>query len=75
MIEKKFKVGTIQATIWKNETTPKDSEEKRTYNTITISKSFEEDGKWKPTNTLRLADLPTIELLCKKWYEYLLLRE
>jgi len=72
---KKFRAGSISATIWKN--TGKDKNQKDTeFKTITIDRSYtDKEDKWQTTNSMRINDLPKVELVARKAYEYLTLKE
>ncbi|MBD3203993.1 hypothetical protein GF327_06845 [Candidatus Woesearchaeota archaeon] len=73
--EKKFRAGAISATIWSNETTNKNGE-KVNYKTISIQRNYtDKNDQWQSTNSLRINDLPRAELVLKKAYEYLVLKE
>ena len=68
--EKKFRAGSMTATVWRNEST-KDGETIM-YPTITFERSYKDkDGSWKTTNTLRTGDLPKASLVLNKAFEYL----
>lgn len=74
MPEKKFVAGAISATIWKN-TSEKDGKE-FSYETISIERNFkDQNGEWKKTSSMRINDLPKAEMVLKKAYEFLTLRE
>ena len=73
--EKKFRAGSVSATIWKNEGTNKQNE-KYEFNTISIQRNYtDKDGNWKSTNSLRVSDLPKAELVLRKAYEHIMLKE
>ena len=72
--DKKFVAGSVSATIWKN-TSEKDGKE-FSYETISIERNFKDkNDEWKTTSTMRINDLPKAEMVLKKAYEYLTLRE
>ena len=73
--EKKFSAGAIQAAIWDNEGV--DSQGKKTsYKTITLQRVYKDkQGNWQNTSTMRISDLPKAELVVRKAYEYLSLRQ
>jgi len=72
--EKKFVAGAISATIWKN-TSEKDGKE-FSFETISLARNFKDkSGEWKNTPSMRLNDLPKAEMVLKKAYEYLTMRE
>lgn len=70
--EKKFRAGSIAATVWSNETV-KDGK-KISYRTISFERSYKDkDDTWKQTNSLRTTDIPKAMLVLSKAYEYLAL--
>jgi len=73
--EKKFRAGSVSATIWVNQ--GKDSEGKETnYKTISFERSYiDKEGNWQTTNSLRQSDLPKAVLVLNKAYEYLSLND
>jgi hypothetical protein len=73
--EKKFKAGSVSATIWLN--SGQDSEGKLTqFRTIAFERSYlDKEGNWQSTNSLRLTDIPKGILVLNKAYEYLVLKE
>ena len=69
---KKFKAGAISATVWKNknQVNGKDIE----FQTVTIIRNYKDKkGEWKSTSSMGLNDLPKVELVARKAYEYLAL--
>ena len=50
--EKKFNVGLIKATVWKN--VSKDGNE---FRSVSLNKSYQKDGEWKNTNSLGTNDI------------------
>ena len=50
--EKKFNVGLIKATVWKN--VSKDGNE---FRSVSLNKSYQKDGEWKNTNSLGVNDV------------------
>jgi hypothetical protein len=68
--EKKFKAGSITATVWLNQTRKGPS--KFSYRTVNLERNYKDkDNKWKSTSSLRLNDLPKAVLVLNKAYEYL----
>ena len=70
----KFKAGAISATVWKNEV----EKDGKTFDnfSITVERNYVEDPKaetpvWKKTSSMRVQDLPKVELVCNKAYEYI----
>ena len=73
--EKKFSVGAISATVWKNSTLNKDKEPVE-YATISFDRRYKDkEGNWQSTNHLRTSDLPKAILVLNKAYEFLVLRD
>ncbi len=74
MPEKKFRAGSITATVWKN-TAIKDDKPVE-YRTISFERNYtDKEGNWQTTNSLRVNDLPKAMLVIGKAYEYLILKE
>ena len=73
--EKKFRAGSVSATIWVNH--GKDSEGRETtYKTVSFERSYlDKEGNWQTTNSLRVTDLPKAVLVLNKAYEYLSLSD
>ncbi len=73
--EKKFRAGSVSATIWKNQGKGKNGEAVE-YRTISIERSYtDKEDKWQTTNSMRVNDLPKAEVVLKKAYEFLVLKE
>ncbi|MCF7866006.1 hypothetical protein K9L67_01055 [Candidatus Woesearchaeota archaeon] len=73
--EKKFRAGSVSATIWLNQGQTDDGKE-TTYKTISFERSYlDKDGNWQTTNSLRTNDLPKAILVLNKAYEHLELKE
>ena len=71
MPERKFRAGSISATVWLNS-----NKEAKQYRTISIERCYtDKDGKWQSTNSLRINDLPKAGVVLQKAYEYLILNE
>jgi hypothetical protein len=71
--EKKFSTGAISATVWKNTAVGKDGKTFESH-TISLQRRYKDKtGQWQTTNSLRLNDLPKIELVVKEAYRYLVL--
>ncbi|MEM2131111.1 MAG: hypothetical protein QXM96_00145 [Candidatus Woesearchaeota archaeon] len=71
--EKKFRIGPISATIWKNQTEKNGSVVE--YSTISFERSYQKNGEWQTTNSLRFNDLPRAVLVLQKAYEYLAIKD
>lgn len=73
--EKKFSAGAISATVWKNSGKSKTGEDVE-YMTVSLQRSYKDkNDQWQNTGSMRIADLPKAELVLRKAYEYLVLRE
>ena len=69
---KKFRAGQISASVWRNER----QEDGRTLvnHSVSIQKRYRDvDGAWKDSATFFANDLPRLELVVRKAYEYLTL--
>jgi hypothetical protein len=67
---KKFRAGAISATVWENHSVK--NNETITYSSITIERAYKDkDGKWQSTSSYRVMDLPKVELVTRKAYEFL----
>lgn len=74
MPEKKFRAGSVTATIWKN-TNQVDGKEVSFY-TVALERSYKDkEDNWKTTSSLRSSDLPKAVLVANKAYEYLELKD
>ena len=72
--EAKFMAGPISATVWKN-TGTRDGKETE-YKTVSFDRRYKDkDGQWKSTTSLRVNDLPRAEVVLKKAFEYLVLKD
>ncbi|MFC1691520.1 hypothetical protein ACFL0W_05060 [Nanoarchaeota archaeon] len=73
--EKEFRAGAVRATIWKNIGHNKAGEATE-YNTIGFQRSYQDkEGVWQTTSSLRINDLPKAQLVLKKAYEYIVLKD
>ncbi len=71
--EKKFSTGAISATVWKNTAIGKDGKAFESH-TVSLQRRYKDKtGQWQSTNSLRLNDLPKVELVVKEAYKYLTL--
>jgi len=71
---KKLRINNISAAIFANEI-EKDNE-KHTRYSVQIQKQFRrDDGSWQLTNTYFPEELPKIQLLAAKSYEFIALQE
>lgn len=73
--EKEFRVGGIKAAIWRAETV----QDERTVvqHTVRVQKRYrdQQTGEWNDTNYYYPQDLPKLELVVRRAYEYVALRE
>lgn len=61
-----FYAGSVKATVWKNENKDKDE-----YLTIDIVRIYKDKkDEWQNTSSFRKHDLPKVELVAKKAYEF-----
>lgn len=72
--KKKYRAGGISATLWSNKFV-KDGKEGH-YDTVSLERVYQDkEGNWQSTNSLRLNDLPKVNVLMQKVYEDLILKE
>jgi hypothetical protein len=68
---KKFRAGSISATIWENQAVNAEGQVV-SFKNVTFDRSYKDaKGEWQNTNALRTADLPKAILVLNKAYEYL----
>lgn len=68
--EKKFRAGTVTATVWKNFVKRKDGGQ-GVYRTISIERSYKDkNNSWQTTNSFRINDLPRAELVLRRAFEF-----
>jgi hypothetical protein len=61
-----IRAGGVKATIWQNQ-----GEGGNTFLTTTITRSYRDgNGEWKETNTFMAHQLPQLELVARKSYEF-----
>ena len=69
--EKKFRAGSISATVWLNHGQSKTGETTK-FRTISIQRGYKDkDDKWQNTTSMRVNDLPRAALVLTKAFEYL----
>ncbi len=67
---KKYKAGSIRATVWENEV------ENGKYQTVSIERVYQDkEGNWKNTSSFRLNDLPKVGVVVQKIYQELTVSE
>ena len=71
----KIRAGNVTATIWKNTNKSKDGKEYDFYS-VSIERNFKNDkDEWKSTNSFMKNDLPKVELVTRKAFEFLALSD
>ena len=72
--QRKFKAGSVEATIWLNEG-QRDGAPVQ-FQTISLHRNYKDkDDEWKTTNSFRISDLPRAMLVLNKAYEFVALRD
>lgn len=61
-----IRAGGIKATVWENQT--KDG---NTYYSVSLSRSYKDGEEWKETNSYYRDDLPKVELVTRKAFEFI----
>ena len=70
-----YKAGNISASVWENQIRNKDGTN-GTYHTVSLARSYQDkQGAWQTTTNLRVGDLPKAELVLKKSYEFLVMKQ
>lgn len=64
--EKRFNVGLVKATVWKNKSGAGDE-----FRTVSVNKSYMKDGEWKNSNSFGADDLGKAIDVLKQAQEYL----
>ncbi|KPL07045.1 hypothetical protein AMJ85_09755 [candidate division BRC1 bacterium SM23_51] len=71
---KEFASGSVRATIWENEHQKND--QRFTTQTVRVERRYkDENGNWQGTNGFRKSDLLSVEVVVRKAFEFLTLRE
>ena len=60
-----FRAGGVKATIWENSTKDGNS-----YYSVTLTRSYKDGDDWKETNSYYRDDLPKVELVMRKAFEF-----
>ena len=69
--EKKFRAGSITATVWQN-ISHKDGKE-TSYKTVSLDRVYKDkNDEWQNTSVMRINDLPKAALVLTKAYEYII---
>lgn len=72
--EKKFRIGGVVATVWKN-IQKRDDEEYEVFNTSIIRTYKDKDGNWQTTNSFALNDLPKVVAVAQEAYKFIALKD
>lgn len=72
--EKKFQAGAISAAVWKNSVNH-DGKDIDVFNVTIERRYLDKDKTWKSTNSFKVNDLPKVELIARKAFEFLALKE
>ena len=68
---RKFKAGAVFAAIWSNK-----GQNDGEYKTISLERRYtDKEGNWKSTTSFRANDLPKVQLVMQKAYEFIVLNE
>ena len=71
---KEFRAGTVSASVWRNEVERNGATVVR--HSIRIQKRFrQDDGEWKNTDYFFPEDLPKLQLVATKAFEFVSLKE
>lgn len=71
--EKKFRIGTVTATVWLNKAK---TAEERDFYTVNLARSYKDKkGEWQETNSLNARDVLNAVLVLQKAYEHIALKE
>jgi hypothetical protein len=74
--EKKFRAGSVSATVWQNQGQNKTTGETNTYRTISLQRGYKDKkDQWQNTNSFRVNDLPRAAVVLKQAYEYLVTKQ
>jgi hypothetical protein len=61
--DKKFKAGAVTATVWKNDLKDRQGNGFSVY-TVSFERTYKDrDGQWKSTSSLRINDIPKLQLV------------
>ena len=64
--EKRFNVGLVKVTVWKNTSSSGD-----VFKSVSLNKSYQKDGEWKNTNSLGVNDINKAIQALEQAKEYL----
>lgn len=63
---KTVRAGNVRAAIWANV-----AEDDRTYYSVTVTRSYRDGEEWKDSTVFGKDELPRVELVTRKAYEYI----
>ena len=70
MPEKKFRIGGLNATVWEN--TKRINGKDVPLKTVVIERRYKDaNGEWQSSNSFTANDLPKLQLVASKAFEYL----
>ena len=73
--EKRFRAGAITVTVWRNEVLNQKTGELAVFRTISTQRGYKDKNEqWQNTGNMRVNDLPRLQLLLNKAYEYLVMQ-
>ena len=68
---KVFKAGSVSIAVWANEMKDRQGNKFSVY-TVAFERNYKDrDGNWKSTNSMRINDIPKLQLVAHEAYEYL----
>lgn len=67
---KTIKAGNVRAAIWANQ----GNDESRTFHTVTVTRSFKDGDEWRESTSFGRDDLPKLELVTRKAFEFIHLK-
>ena len=68
---KKFKCGSISATIWENQQINSKGES-FSVKSVVIERSYKDkDDNWQKSSSFRVQDLPKVNLVCQESFKFL----
>lgn len=74
IVEKKISAGNISATVWNNKREMNGVEIEM--KSISLQRSYKDkNGEWKHSTSFSINDLPKIQLVMDKTYEYLTMQK
>jgi len=72
---KEFRAGAISASVWRNEESQQDGSV-RVRHSVKIQKRYrDKDGTWQDSDYFFPEDLPKLELVARKAFEFISLKE